>query len=60
VIVLTSGDLDDRQHSRLENFAQAMLQKSHVTESELLLIVEQALNRYHPHPTLPNLQISTE
>jgi CheY-like chemotaxis protein len=48
VIVLTSGNLDDEQQSRLSEYSLEMIHKGLVPEEEILNTIEKTLNRYYP------------
>ena len=48
VIVLTGADLTPDQHKQLTDFGQGLLSKGYLREKELLVILEEALRKFHP------------
>lgn len=48
VIILTGADLTPEQHQQLTDFGQGILSKGFLREKELLLILEEALKKFHP------------
>ncbi len=48
VIILTGADLTPEQHQQLSDFGQGLLTKGYLREKELLVILEEALRKFHP------------
>jgi CheY-like chemotaxis protein len=48
VIVLTGADLSAEQHQQLTDFGQGVLTKGYLRDKDLLVLLEEALRKYHP------------
>ena len=48
VIILTGADLTAEQHQQLTDFGQDVLSKGFLREKELLVLLEEALRKFHP------------
>jgi CheY-like chemotaxis protein len=48
VIVLTGADLTPEHHQQLNDFGQGILSKGYLREKELLILLEEALRKFHP------------
>jgi signal transduction histidine kinase/DNA-binding response OmpR family regulator len=48
VIVLTGADLTPEQHQQLTDFGQGVMAKGYLREKELLVLLEEALQKFHP------------
>jgi signal transduction histidine kinase/CheY-like chemotaxis protein len=48
VIILTGADLTPEQHQQLTSFGQNVLSKGYLREKELLVLLEEALRKFHP------------
>jgi K+-sensing histidine kinase KdpD/DNA-binding response OmpR family regulator len=48
VIILTGADLTAEQHQQLTDFGQGVLAKGYLREKELLVLLEEALRKFHP------------
>ena len=48
VIVLTGADLTPEHHQQLNEFGQGILSKGYLREKELLILLEEALRKFHP------------
>jgi signal transduction histidine kinase/CheY-like chemotaxis protein len=48
VIILSGADLTAEQHQQLTDFGQDILSKGFLREKELLLLLEDALKKFHP------------
>jgi CheY-like chemotaxis protein len=48
VIILTGADLTPEQHQQLTDFGQNVLSKGFLREKALLLLLEEALQKFHP------------
>jgi len=48
VIILTGADLTSEQHQQLMEFGQGVLAKGYLREKELLVLLEEALRKFHP------------
>ena len=49
VIILTGADLTPEQHQQLTAFGQNVLSKGYLREKELLVLLEEALRKFHPN-----------
>jgi CheY-like chemotaxis protein len=47
VIILTGADLSAEQHQQLTDFGQGVLAKGYLREKELLVLLEEALRKFH-------------
>ena len=48
VIILTGADLTPEQHQQLTAFGENVLSKGYLREKELLVLLEEALRKFHP------------
>jgi CheY-like chemotaxis protein len=48
VIVLTGADLSAEQHQQLTDVGQGVLTKGYLRDKDLLVLLEEALRKYHP------------
>jgi CheY-like chemotaxis protein len=47
VIIITGANLTPEQHRQLTDFGQGLLLKGYLREKELLVLVEEALRKFH-------------
>jgi signal transduction histidine kinase/DNA-binding response OmpR family regulator len=50
VVILTGADLEPDQHKQLTEFSEGVLAKGYLREKELLVLLEDALRKFHPAP----------